>query len=450
MLLVISAYYFISDRISPMHSGISFLTDTIYHNFDTIYVQKYPKPKPINTLTMEELWEYYLTNPCYLPLIADSALWEKGKNIGFEYDDLFNNELASDHPYRNRYLVGDFNVLNPDGTNRKIIEIYPKLSSLIEFEDIPEDIVNRMDTIRFGTVEYDSLLSDIKTKVPDNSAVLINFLEKVWKYRMLPINREYSINGSSLFAAGQAIVMCEVCGDTLIMAGRFATSSKRLDIGLKNDSEGNQVEYYFDHLPIGDSRRYYAGLNTISSKNWESLRPYEELDKQRDQETGGGHDRVVKYRDKAELSNFLTIKPAQDYPNAMPGNGIHEVALNYMSRGMLGTANSIGCLRVSDFGAKFLRWWVPQDCKLFIAYNDTLIHHEIKFDGNITDYLPFKNEQEGNEFRIWINTYYPEYAEVLEIATKGDYRNGYIIDGYYHLKDEYLRYKKNIDNEIIQ
>jgi hypothetical protein len=64
-------------------------------------------------MSKEELWEIYLNNPCYLPLIKDSTLWEKGSRVGFNYADLLNDSLPSDHPYKNRYLVADFNALLP-------------------------------------------------------------------------------------------------------------------------------------------------------------------------------------------------------------------------------------------------------------------------------------------------------------------------------------------------
>jgi len=403
-------------------------------------------PKPINSLTMEELWLYYATNPCYLPLISDSALWEPGTRVGFDYSDLFNDSLSEDHPYANRYLVGDFNVIDRYGNIRQNAEIYPTLTMIKEFKSYPEDLIKRIDTSRYGTTDYDSLIKEISNILPGSSLMLLNFMDKIWKYKMLPINREYSIYGNYVFAAGQSIVMCEACKDTLIMIGRFATSAKRLDIGYYYDAEGNKKEYYLEHLPTGNKRRYYAGLNIISSKNWEWRRAYDSLDLKRDVEVGGGYRHIVMYRNKVELPNFLLLTPSADYPHAMINNGIHEVALTDVARGMLGTANSLGCLRVSDFAAKFLRWWVPQNCKLFIAYNDTCYHKRIDIEGNIDAYLPFKTEEEGNKFRQWINTYKPLYAKILEIDTTGNYKNGYIIDGYYFFKEDYDEYLNNMRN----
>ena len=450
LLEFIAIYSSFSSYISPKHNKYIASLDTIYYNYDTSYLPE-PKeyhPRPIKSLSLEDLWAYYLINPCYLPLIADSALWEKGKHIGFNYSDLFNDSLPLDHKYRNRYLVGDFNVLDPYGNRNDLQEVYPNLVNVHEFDSLPRELVARMDTIPYGSAAYDSLLHDIRIILPKDSEEIINFLEKVWQYKMLAISREYSIYWSSLFSAGQYIVMCEACEDTLIMVGKFATSAKRLTIQHRYDADGNKLEVYTSHLPIGRSRFYYAGLNTINSKHWEFARSYGYYDQKRDKELGGGFSHVVRYRDKVELPNFQTIVPSPDYPDAMTGNGMHEVALSDVARGMLGTANSLGCLRLSDFGAKFLRWWVPQDCKLFIAYNDTLYDSPIQYEGEIENYLPFKNEEEGDAFRKWINKYHPYYANILEIDEEGSYRNGYIIDGYYYFKEEYETYLYRKDSVL--
>lgn len=441
-IAVVGGYTELSSSISPFTQPLIVITDSVYTNYDTVYIPSVPeyKPRPIASLTMEDLWEYYAANPCYLPLIQDGALWEDSTQIGFTYAELFNDSLPEDHLYRNRYLVGDFNVLDYHGNRNPLEEVYPELEKLKNFDSIPIELVARMDSVPYGTLAYDSLVQDIWTQVPDYSNEIINFMDKVWQYKMLAISREYSIYWSSLYSAGQYIVLCEACQDTLIMIGKFATSAKRLTIRERRGANGEIEEYYSQHMPTGRSRFYYAGLNTMSSKHWEYTRSYDYYDILHDQKLGGGHNRVVKYRDKVELPNFLTVVPSPDYPDAMTGNGIHEVALSDVARGMLGTANSLGCLRVSDFGSKFLRWWVPQDCKLFIAYNDTLYDDRIEYEGEIEEFLPFKNEDEGLAFRKWINLYHPSCAEILEIDEDGSHRNGYIIDGYYFLKEEYEEY----------
>lgn len=407
---------------------------------DTVVVIK---KRPLDSLTLTELWELYLTNPCYLPLLKDSNLWEKGMRVGFDLKDLYNDSLPSNHPYRNRYMVGDFNAILDNGSNKKIEEIYPKLSSLQEFAKMPKDILAKMEKVKPGSPEYDALIKEINEKLGDIGKVYVNFLNKIWKYKMIPIKREFSIDNNNVYAAGHSIVLCEVCEDTLIMQGRFAVSPKRQDIALKVGADGVSRQSYYEYFPTGKRKKYYAGLNRIYSKNWDTQRSYDSLDIARDMEVGGGNNRITFYKGKVELSNFLLMVPSKEYPNAMHGNGIHEVALRELARGMLGTANSIGCLRVSDFGSKFLRWWVPQNSKLFIAYNDTLYHKKINIKDSISNYLPFKTKEEGDSFRKWLNINKPEEAKILEISETGDYRNGYIIDGYYYFKDEYENHLKS-------
>ena len=57
-------------------------------------------------------------------------------------------------------------------------------------------------------------------------------------------------------------------------------------------------------------------------------------------------------------------------------------------------------------------------------------------------FLPFKTQAEGNKFRKWINDKYPSFAKRFDISVEGDYKNGFIIDGYYFLKNEYDKINK--------
>ena len=236
------------------------------------------------------------------------------------------------------------------------------------------------------------------------------------------------------------MVLCEACNDTLKLIGKFATSAKRQDFKFEKDSTGKEIKTPIEYVPTGPRRGYYAGLNRITSKNWETERSYDSLDIERDNELGGGNNRITIFDKKVELPNFLLIEPDKSYPKSMRRNGIHEIALNYLPRGMLGTPNSIGCLRISDFGSKFFRWWTPQNTKFFIAYNDSL--YLKKQESDPMSFLPFKSQEEGNKFRKWINEKYPSFAKRFDINIDGDYKNGFIIDGYYFFKNEYDKINK--------
>lgn len=69
-----------------------------------------------------------------------------------------------------------------------------------------------------------------------------------------------------------------------------------------------------------------------------------------------------------------------------------------------------------------------------------------KHDSNPNLYLPFKNQAEGDRFRKWINSSYPDFAKRFDISIDGDYKNGFIIDGYYFFKKEYDNYLNKNQN----
>jgi hypothetical protein len=236
--------------------------------------------------------------------------------------------------------------------------------------------------------------------------------------------------------------MCEAQEDTILQVGRFAISGKRQSPTVRITADGRQIRGLHESLPIGKRRSYYAGRYLITSKNWESQRKYEPLDIAHDNKLGGGNNRVTYYQGRAQLPNFLLMDPAPEYPDAMSSNGIHEVALAELSRGMLGSPNSIGCIRVTDFGSKFLRWWTPQNCNFFILYSNDLYVHKLDSIDPETIY-PFKTKEEGDRFRKWLNEYLPDKAKSMDIDVEGDHRNGYVVDAYTAYKKEYDEYLKN-------
>ena len=301
-----------------------------------------PKNKSIDSLSFEEIRARYINNPCYLALLKDSSMWQAGTKVGYDYNDLLNDSLPSQNPYRNRFIVGDFNSLRIDGKNSGIYEVYPSLTSIKEFNSFPKSLLQRIDTTIYKEDNLKVIYADIKSQYGPKADKLINFIEKVWRYKIIPISREYSINGNNVYSAGQVLVLCEACKDTLKLIGKFATSAKRQDFKFEKDSSGKEIKTPIEYVPTGPRRGYYAGLNRITSKNWESERTYDSLDIDRDNELGGGNNRITIFDKKVELPNFLLIEPDKSYPKSMRRNGIHEIALNYLPRGMLGTPNSIG------------------------------------------------------------------------------------------------------------
>ena len=394
-------------------------------------------PLRVDALSQELIAIYSQTNSCYLPLLKNPALHYSGSKVGFEWSELFNNSLAKESQFKNRYLVGDFMALNEALESRGIEEKNPELSDLIDFKKYDTKLLGLFDIAERSASDAEFLYSYIRNKYAADSAELINFYRKVWHYKTPPFVRKFSRMGNNVYATGQRVCLCEAHEDTLLLIAQYATSSKRLEPNVKKDSTGKVVSVsHFEYLPIGKRRRYYASEYRITSKNWESDRMYEAADMLHDKKVGGGNNRVTYYQGRAQLPNFLLMEPTQDYPKAMHQNGIHEVALRELSRGMLGTANSIGCIRLSDFGSKFTRWWVPQDARFFVLYTKDRYHKKISLE-SIKDQLPFKNEKEGNLFREWLHENKPLKAKQLDIDIDGSYDNGFILDAYNLYGEEY-------------
>ena len=402
------------------------------------------KSRPnISELTQEQIRSYAKINSCYLPLLNDSTLYPDNKRSFFSWNELLNDSLAKDNPYRNRYLVGDFMALDENLQNLGIEEINPDLSKLLDFEKYNQELFTLMDAAVDSKDSETALFAYIKKNHPEDSEVLTNFYSKIWKFKTPALNKKFAVINNKAFALGQKLCLCEAKQDTLLLISRFSTSAKSLIPSEKKDETGKVLSTsYVRSLPIGKTRSYYGAQYLITSKNWETARKYENLDKFHDEKLGGGNNRVTFFKTGAQLPNFLLMTPGKDYPKAMRQNGIHEVALSGLSMGMLGSANSIGCIRVTDFGSKFVRWWVPQNAKFFILYAENRYFSELPIE-SLEQYLPFKNEEEGNAFRKWLIETKPLKASQLEIDLTGKYDNGHILEAYNLYGKEYEAYQSN-------
>ena len=58
-------------------------------------------PLRVDELSQELIRLFSQTNSCYLPLLKDPDLHQKGSKVGFEWTHLFNNSLAEDSQYKN-------------------------------------------------------------------------------------------------------------------------------------------------------------------------------------------------------------------------------------------------------------------------------------------------------------------------------------------------------------
>ena len=158
---------------------------------------------------------------------------------------------------------------------------------------------------------------------------------------------------------------------------------------------------------------------------------------------GGGNSRVTFFDKKSQLPNFLLIDPSIKYPGAMKMNGVHEGSLTNMSRCMLGTPQSLGCFRTTDYGSKFCRWWIPKYSNFFIYYEEgKYINKEIPNEDMNGIRLPFKNKEEGNKFRKWVNINYPFYAKKIDLEEDGSCSNCFIQLAWEKYYSEYIKTKE--------
>ncbi len=398
--------------------------------------------KPVNQLSQDIILKYSNINSCYLPLLKDSSFYNPNFKVGFDWSDLFNDILSIDSEYRNRYLVGDLMTLDENLESRGIKEKNPDLSKLIDFKKYDNKLFELFDKAEQSEDDKKILFQYIRKNYPNDTIALNNFYEKVWRFKTPPYQRKFSVMRNKVYASGQRICLCEAYRDTLLLVAQYATSSKRLTPIIDKDSSGNTISTkHIEYLPIEKRRSYYASLYRITSKNWETDRVYENADMVHDNKVGGGNQRITFYKGNAQLPNFLLMEPSIEYPKAMRSNGIHEVALRELSRGMLGTANSIGCIRLSDFGSKFTRWWIPQSANFFILYKENRYHKELSKE-DIQEELPFRNEKEGNLFREWLHNEKPLKAKQLDVDIDGSFDNGFILDAYNLYGEEYEKKRK--------
>ena len=402
-------------------------------------------PVGVKDFDAETILKYAKRNSCYLPLVKESAYFSSSSGKTITFYDLFNSTLPESSEYRNRYIVGDFNVLNDEYEVRGIKEMNPNLSVLEDFKYTSSELFLKMEQAIESDENYNDFINYAKTRYSYNFEFYKNFFDQVWKYKTPEINREYGFLGETAYASGQRLCLCEARFDTLVEVARFATSSKRLEPLITYSEDSVEQKTVIEYLPIGKRRDYYGLHYRITSKNWETERTYSTADSLHDMALGGGNTRVTRYKGITELPNFLLMSPDESNPRAMRQNGIHEVALRELSRGMLGSSNSIGCVRVSDFGSKFLRWWTPQDANFFILYQEDKYHKSLPKLEIIED-LPFKTVEEGNAFRVWLNQTKPRQAKQLKIDLEGKHDNGYILDAYNMYGEEYRTYQKQAKN----
>ncbi|MCB1157245.1 MAG: L,D-transpeptidase, partial [Leptospiraceae bacterium] len=145
---------------------------------------------------------------------------------------------------------------------------------------------------------------------------------------------------------GQSLNLCELSDNKTKLIATFITSS------------GVVQETYRD---------YYAPIMEIRHRNGDGRnRNYLRDLFFNGKAPGNSGERLLKYNNKIPMPNFLHFVPLKGMLGETQ-NGIHRYP--YPSdRVKLGRPASLGCLRTSDAGSRFIRDWTPLGARLFILH----------------------------------------------------------------------------------
>ena len=300
-------------------------------------------------------------NPCYAPLITKmDRIFDKS----FQWNDLFNESFAKTDYKSKRFIVGDFNTLDESGNCEGCSEEFPDIFELPElitfFSACKKDNIELSNDNQIIEWLKTRNSKDVKT-MSYMFDIWRNLREKVESYRTPPLVKDsiIEVNGTK-YCIGQRLCLCEIQGDTIVKIAQFVTSSK-------NSLTSQHNQHDKDGQP-----RYYAPMNRLTTRYWDSKIKYDSLDIKHDKEMGFGSKTTILYKGKVGLPNFMHITPDNLYPGAKGFvNGIHEFAVGGSAPGKyMGSPVSLGCVRLHNYTSKFTRWWTPHNAKMFIYYED--------------------------------------------------------------------------------
>lgn len=300
-------------------------------------------------------------NPCYAPLILKM---DRVCRRYFTMKDLLNEAYRPDDYRARRYVLGDFNTIDRKGNCRGCVESYPDIRELPELKKFMA-VCSRESL----DLNNDELLKtwlaknwkDEKMNAREILALWRNLRDHVEKFRPEPMKKDSVIEVfGKKYCIGQRLCLCEIRGDTIVEVARLVASSR--------DARGNLRKLRdFDGQP-----RYYAPMNRLTTRYWDSHLRYDSLDYWHDKHMGFSSRHVILYQKKVKLPNFMSIIADDYYPGAknIP-NGIHEFAEGGRTTGLyMGTPVSFGCIRLHDYPSKFTRWWTPARAKFFTYFEN--------------------------------------------------------------------------------
>ncbi len=264
------------------------------------------------------------------------------------------NEKLAAH-LRNRYIVADFNTADENGFCRGVEEHFSRIEDLSEFPKLRAIASARgIDLIALEKENPQVILASVEK--PEEAAALAieiedlkNYVAQVHRFKTDPIVKARVHSG---YCIGQTLNYCEIVDGKPKLVYRFLTSSSRW-IQKPNNN-------------------YYAPINYIANRNWSSDRRYTPADAKRDERMGGGRAHIAMFENGGrpiEMPNFLHFLPEKGYKGER-ANGIHQIAGGLDSGGTFGSPVSLGCVRLSRYAAKLSRWWIPQQAKFFIYFEE--------------------------------------------------------------------------------
>ena len=434
-----------TNKIDVFTSFIKGFPDSQYINDIKSRRQKLFKIKSEVESSMYNIDDLIHKNPCYIPIYKNID-YIRETNIQFE--SLFNTVLDTTNPYRNRFIVANLNTKTENGKSIGINENFFDIKKGWEFRQLFK--FSKKNKITIDSLLYIDpsiflLQNDFDAKILEKELRLYkNYYNKVGKYQKKEIKKKYSSYNGYRYT-GQKLCFCEIDKDTILLIAEHVTSGRgKTRHTISEDSiTGEKTFQYSEAMPIGKQRKYYAAENKITIRNWETQRKYDRDDELRDNLMGGGNARVTYFDGKSQLPNFMLIDPSPKYSGAMKMNGIHEGSLTNMSRCMLGTPQSLGCFRTTDYGSKFCRWWIPKYSNFYIYYEEEkYTNKEIPNEEMDGVRLPFKNKKEGNLFRKWVNKNYPSYAKEIDLEEEGSCANCFIQLAWEKYYPEYMKTKE--------
>jgi hypothetical protein len=305
--------------------------------------------------------EVLKNNPCYAPLITKM---DRIFNKHYTWNDLYNESFPKTDYKSQRFVVGDFNTLDPQGNCEGCEEFFPDVWELPELKAF--FAACKKDNIELTN---DTQITEWLNKKNATDKKSMSYMFDIWRnlrdhveaFRTDPLKKEPTIDvHGKTYCIGQRLCLCEIQGDTIVKVAQFVTSSKN-----SHTSQHNQHD--FDGQP-----RYYAPMNRLTTRYWDSQLAYDSLDIKHDKEMGFGSRTTILYKGRVGLPNFMHITPDDAYPGAKGFvNGIHEFAVGGTAPGKyMGAPVSLGCVRLHDYTSKFTRWWTPANAKMFIYYED--------------------------------------------------------------------------------